>query len=183
MREKGKKDYEKPDRHESAEKTKVSSKVYHAIFEWKDNIPIGDWAVRFNNLIGCLIRDSCSNNIAHNFEKQEFKGIKKIWEKLMDHYYIEDNPESWDYVIPRMTKLIRGWKSDLAAPDIWLSKLLAKHCKPLANDHLARPPLACDHAVALAAKRRWPNRGLMASHNNAARPAAAQRAALSNPKR
>ena len=32
---------------------------------------------------------------------------------LQDHYCLEDNPESWDYVIPKMAKLIRGWKSDL----------------------------------------------------------------------
>ncbi|ONK58462.1 uncharacterized protein A4U43_C09F13300 [Asparagus officinalis] len=113
MRERGKKDYEKPGRHGSEEKTKVPPKGYRAILEWKGNIPVGDWAVRFNNLIGCLIRDPCSINIAHNFEEQEFKGIKEIWVKLMDHYCLEDNLESWDYVIPKMAKLIRGWKSDL----------------------------------------------------------------------
>ncbi|ONK60843.1 uncharacterized protein A4U43_C08F23300 [Asparagus officinalis] len=104
---------EKPGRHGSEEKTKVPPKGYRAILEWKGNIPVGDWAVRFNNLIGCLIRDPCSINIAHNFEEQEFKGIKEIWVKLMDHYCLEDNPESWDYVIPKMAKLIRGWKSAL----------------------------------------------------------------------
>ncbi|XP_020276696.1 uncharacterized protein LOC109851007 isoform X1 [Asparagus officinalis] len=83
MREKGQKDYEKPGRHGSEEKTKVPPKGYRGILEWKDNIPVGDWAVRFNNLIGCLIRDPRSINIAHNFEEQEFKCIKKIWEKLM----------------------------------------------------------------------------------------------------
>ncbi|ONK66893.1 uncharacterized protein A4U43_C06F13200 [Asparagus officinalis] len=108
-----KKDYEKPGRHKSEEKTKVHPKGYQAILEWKDSIPVGDWAVRFNNLIDYLIRDKCSINIAHNFEEQGFKGIRKIWEKLMDHYCLVDNPESWDYVIPRMAKLIRGWKSDL----------------------------------------------------------------------
>ncbi|ONK64983.1 uncharacterized protein A4U43_C07F32190 [Asparagus officinalis] len=113
MRGKGQKDYEKPGRHGSEKKTKVPPKGYRGILEWKDNIPVGDWAVRFNNLIGCLIRDPRSINIAHNFEEQEFKCIKKIWEKLMDHYCLEDNPESWDYVIPKMVKLIRGWKSDL----------------------------------------------------------------------
>ncbi|ONK57994.1 uncharacterized protein A4U43_C09F6620 [Asparagus officinalis] len=107
------KDYEKPGRHGSEEKTKVPPKGYRGILEWKDNIPVGDWAVKFNNLIGYLIRDPRSINIAHNFEEQEFKCIKKIWEKLMDHYCLKDNPESWDYVIPKMAKLIRCWKSDL----------------------------------------------------------------------
>ncbi|XP_020246089.1 uncharacterized protein LOC109824004 isoform X1 [Asparagus officinalis] len=113
MREKSQKDYEKPGRHGSEEKTKVPPKGYRGILEWKDNIPVGDWAVKFNNLIGYLIRDPRSINIAHNFEEQEFKCIKKIWEKLMDHYCLKDNPESWDYVIPKMAKLIRCWKSDL----------------------------------------------------------------------
>ncbi|ONK55144.1 uncharacterized protein A4U43_UnF7190 [Asparagus officinalis] len=109
----GKNFFEKPGRHESEEKTKVHWKGYLGILEWKGNIHVRDWAVKFNNLIGFLLRDPSSINIAHNFEEQEFKGIKKIWEKLMDHYCIEDNTESWDYVIPKMAKLIRGWKSDL----------------------------------------------------------------------
>ncbi|ONK54827.1 uncharacterized protein A4U43_UnF10900 [Asparagus officinalis] len=108
MRENGKKDYEKPGRHRSEEKTKVPPKGYQGILEWKGSIPVRDSVVRFNNLIGYLIRDPSSINIAHNFEEQEFKGIKKIWEKLMDHYCLEDNSKSWDYVIPKMTKLIRG---------------------------------------------------------------------------
>ncbi|ONK76407.1 uncharacterized protein A4U43_C03F27440 [Asparagus officinalis] len=78
MRERSKKDYEKPGRHGSEEKMKVPPKGYHAILEWKGNIPVGDWAVRFNSLIGCLIRDPYSINIAHNFEEQEFKGKKEI---------------------------------------------------------------------------------------------------------
>ncbi|ONK60164.1 uncharacterized protein A4U43_C08F15060 [Asparagus officinalis] len=94
MREKGQKDCEKPGRYRSEEKTKVPPKGYRSILEWNDNIPVGDWAVRFNNLIGCLIRDPRSINIAHNFEEQELKCIKKIWEKLMDHYCLEDNSES-----------------------------------------------------------------------------------------
>ncbi|ONK68411.1 uncharacterized protein A4U43_C05F11230 [Asparagus officinalis] len=107
-RKERKKDYEKHGRHGSEEKMKVPPKGYRAILEWKGNVPVGDWAVRFNNLISCLIRDPCSINIAHNFEEQEFKGIKEIWEKLMDHYCLKDNPESWDYVIPKMAKLILG---------------------------------------------------------------------------
>ncbi|ONK66889.1 uncharacterized protein A4U43_C06F13110 [Asparagus officinalis] len=69
-----KKDYEKPGRHGSEEKTKVPPKGYQGILEWKGNIPVGDWA---------------------------------------DHYCLEDNLEYWDYVILRMAKLIRDWKSDL----------------------------------------------------------------------
>ncbi|ONK63365.1 uncharacterized protein A4U43_C07F14310 [Asparagus officinalis] len=37
-----KKDYEKPGRHGSEEKTKVPLKGYRAILEWKGNIPVGD---------------------------------------------------------------------------------------------------------------------------------------------
>ncbi|ONK60477.1 uncharacterized protein A4U43_C08F18900 [Asparagus officinalis] len=76
--EDGKKDYEKPGRHESEEKTKVPPKGNRGIMEWKGNIPVGDWAVRYNNLIGCLIRDPRSTNISYNFEEQKFEGIKKI---------------------------------------------------------------------------------------------------------
>ncbi|ONK63944.1 uncharacterized protein A4U43_C07F20520 [Asparagus officinalis] len=83
LREMGNKDYEKAGRHGSDLFTKVPPKGYRAILGWMGNIPVGDYAVRFNNLIGCLIRDPHHINIAHNFDEQQWNGIKKIWERLM----------------------------------------------------------------------------------------------------
>ncbi|ONK60564.1 uncharacterized protein A4U43_C08F19910 [Asparagus officinalis] len=83
LREMGNKDYEKAGRHGSDLFTKVPPKGYRAILGWMGNIPIGDYAVRFNNLIGCLIRDPHHINIAYNFDEQQWNGIKKIWERLM----------------------------------------------------------------------------------------------------
>ncbi|ONK66885.1 uncharacterized protein A4U43_C06F13070 [Asparagus officinalis] len=106
----GKKDYEKPGRHGSEEKMKVPLKGYRAFLEWKGNIPVRDWAVKFNNLLDCLIRDQCSINIAHNFEEQGLKGIRKIWEKLMkDYEFLPLDPNQ-----PLSRNIVyRGMKSQL----------------------------------------------------------------------
>ncbi|ONK80673.1 uncharacterized protein A4U43_C01F20440 [Asparagus officinalis] len=87
LREMGNKDYEKAGRHGSDLFTKVPPKGYRVVLEWMGNIPVGDYAVRFNNLIGCLIRDPHHINIAHNFDEQQWNGIKKIWERLMVLFY------------------------------------------------------------------------------------------------
>ncbi|XP_020258919.1 uncharacterized protein LOC109835351 [Asparagus officinalis] len=31
----------------------------------------------------------------------------------MNHYCLEDNPDSWDYVMSRASKMLRGWRSRL----------------------------------------------------------------------
>ncbi|ONK67328.1 uncharacterized protein A4U43_C06F19010 [Asparagus officinalis] len=83
LREMGNKDYEKAGRHSSDLFTKVPPKGYRAVLGWMGNIPVGDYVVKFNNLIDCLIKDPHYINIAHNFDEQLWNGIKKIWERLM----------------------------------------------------------------------------------------------------
>ncbi|ONK72784.1 uncharacterized protein A4U43_C04F23200 [Asparagus officinalis] len=70
LREIGNMDYEKSGRHGSDKQTKVPPLGYRAVLEWMDNIPVGDYIVRFNNLFDCLIRDLHYINIVHNFDEQ-----------------------------------------------------------------------------------------------------------------
>jgi hypothetical protein len=65
--------------------TKRPSPGRRVVLQWSPypHAPIGEWATRFNNMVGCLVKRADFINPYYTFHENPFSSFVEIWRELM----------------------------------------------------------------------------------------------------